>query len=102
MATINQKSAWVLRNMATGSALYSGDLILEISKVTLSQGTVEVPTGFANGCIDFVSVTKCDSVTPATLGAYSTDLVVTSGAITVVGAAADSGQVVVAIYGHAT
>lgn len=78
----------VLRQANTENGLHPGDLLVEIKTATLANGTVEVPTSFENGQIVAVFAMRNGLVTIAADGtgaiACASDLVVTSGAITVV------------------
>lgn len=79
--------AFVLRKWATEQGLHQSDVLIEFGQATLASGTVEIKTGFASSQIIGFLATRVDSAAVAANGsgalALTTDLVVTSGAITV-------------------
>lgn len=79
--------AFVLRKFVNESGLHPSDILVEVGQATLASGTVEVPTGFANGTILGVLAMKNGTASIANDGtgavALTSDCVVTSGAVTI-------------------
>lgn len=95
----NFQSMWVLRNFGAEQGLHPGDLLCEIKQATLADGTAEVPTQFEDGQILAVFITHSDNDTVNAEESFSTDMEVSGGAITVVGATGSTAQVSVLIIG---
>jgi hypothetical protein len=91
-----------LRHGLSEAGLHPSDLILEIREATLASGTVEVSTIFKDGNIVALFAQRSNNATPgAGAEGFSSDLVVTSGAVTVVSSNATStAQVRVIIIGR--
>lgn len=79
-------TAFVLRKFASEQGLHPSDILVEIGQATLVAGTVEVKTSFENGTLLGMVAMRNDNAAIAADGtggiALTTDLVVTSGAVT--------------------
>lgn len=89
-----------LEQIGPHQGLSPTDILVEIKQVTLAAGTAECPTVFANGNIIAVQLTHVNNATVNATVALSTDMVVTTGAITVVGPTGSTAVVSVVIYGR--
>jgi hypothetical protein len=74
-----------LNQLLAESGLHGGDVLLEFKTATLTAGTAEVPTSFANGQLIGAVITNIGSASVNDLDPFNTDLVVTTGAVTVSG-----------------
>lgn len=92
-------SVWVFRNWLSETGRHPRDILVEIKEATLAAGTVEIPTQFRNGNIIGVWATGIGNATVNEGQAFTSDLVVTSGAITLSGPTASTAKVAVLILG---
>lgn len=74
-----------LTNLLQEMGLHPGDVLVELRQVTLAAGTAECPTIFANGQILTCLCTQVNNAVVNSSVAISTDKVVSTGAITIVG-----------------
>lgn len=89
-----------LAQLESHQGLSPGDLLVEVKQVTLVAGTLEVPTIFDNGRILGVLITQNDTAAINATETFATDMIVTSGAITVNGKTASTATVTVVIIGR--
>lgn len=80
--------------------LSPADVLVEYKQVTLAAGTVECPTIFDNGAIIGVHITQNDTAAINATEAFATDMIVSSGAITINGKTGSTATVFVTIVGR--
>ena len=90
---------WVLRDFQAESGHHPGDLAIEFFTATLAAGTIEVPTKFSNGKIVGVFAFR-NSATVNDAQAFSSDNVVTTGAVTLSGPTGSTAVVYGCIIGR--
>lgn len=93
---------FVLRDFDAEAGHHPGDLLVEVFEATLVAGTKEVLTKFENGQILTLLALKSDDGTVNAQKAYTSDLVVTTGAVTVSGPTADTSKITGVIIGRLT
>lgn len=91
-----------LSQVLSHEGLSPSDILVDIHQVTLNAGTVECPTVFDNGQIVGVLITQNDAAAINATEAFATDMIVTSGAITINGKTGSSAVVLVVIFGRPT